>query len=90
VLTICEAVVLLRHKILRSLPTRHSGGVFVAICKLTEVAVWGVDSDSASSLFAMPSIVGVMARAFDRGSTMNVYNESANPDSADRKARASD
>ncbi|MCL2857594.1 MAG: hypothetical protein FWE19_07765 [Oscillospiraceae bacterium] len=44
----------------------------------------------AFKLFAFPTFFGGMARAIDLGSTLNIYNESANVAAADGKALSSD
>lgn len=48
-----------------------------------------IDS-KATSLFAVPNFFRGMARAFDMGSTLNVYNTSKNDKEADAKAIYSD
>ena len=47
-------------------------------------------ASDATFLFAVPSFSRGMSRALDIGSTMNVYNESANANAADVRALSDD
>ena len=46
--------------------------------------------DESFFLFSMPSFIGGMASIMDIGSTLNVYNESIDEDTADYRAQKSD